>query len=52
MSRDVIRFGVKDSSGGRSSVWTIITKKEKSDVYLFARAIGGSIKVSFHESGC
>lgn len=45
------RFGVGDPRGLRSSEWVVMWKPTKSDVYLAARTLGGTLKLSLHESG-
>jgi len=45
------RFGVRNPDGARSSEWVIMWKTNISDVYLATRTLGGSIKVSLHQSG-
>jgi len=45
------RFGVGDLRGLRSSEWVVMWKSKKSDVYLAARTLGGTLKLSLHESG-
>jgi hypothetical protein len=49
-ARQRIRFAVR-SQDRRSSTFVLTTGKRRSDVYLAAREIGGTIKASFHESG-
>jgi len=44
--RTTIRFAV-GTPDRHSTVWS--TKSRRNDVYIFARVIGGSIKVSLHE---
>lgn len=48
-----IRFAVGSADGPRSSVWVIWrhTNKTKADVFLATRALAGTLKISFHESG-
>jgi hypothetical protein len=46
----VLRFGVGSPDGPRSAVWRLWTGKGTSDVYVAARAQGGHLKVSLHES--
>ena len=47
----VARFAVGSAEGPRSTVWRLWTRKGTSDVYIAARTLGGSLKVSLHESG-
>src|SRR5687768_13079936 len=44
-----LRFAVGESSGRRSTVWKIWTRK--SDVYILTRMFGADAKVSLHASG-
>jgi hypothetical protein len=46
---DSIRFGVKNSTGCRSSSWKLW--KHRNDIYLSSRPLRGTVKVSLHESG-
>jgi len=47
-----IRFAVGNPTEPRSSIWRVWTAKSpKSDVYLAARSLAGTLKVSLHESG-
>jgi hypothetical protein len=45
------RIGVGDPKAARSSEWVVMWKSTKSDVYLAGRALGGTLKVSLHETG-
>lgn len=45
------RFGVRNAAGARSSEWVVIWKTNTSDVYFATHTLGGTMKVSFHESG-
>ncbi|MFX0203610.1 MAG: hypothetical protein ACFFCW_46510 [Candidatus Hodarchaeota archaeon] len=51
MAKVSARFGVGDPEGARSSEWVVMWKSTKSDVYLAARTLGGTLKVSLHENG-
>lgn len=51
MTKRSARFGVGDPAGARSSEWLVWWAAAKSDVYIAARTLGGSLKVSLHESG-
>jgi hypothetical protein len=51
MVEKVIRFAVGTADGPRSGVWRLWTNGRKGDVYLASRHLGGTSKVSFHESG-
>jgi hypothetical protein len=45
------RFGVRNTTGARSSEWAVLWKPNASDVYLATRTLGGSMKASLHASG-
>jgi hypothetical protein len=51
MAKLSARFGVGDPKGAHSSEWVVMWKSTKSDVYLAGRSRGGTLKVSFHETG-
>ncbi len=46
-----VRFAVVADDGRRSETWMVWTSKNKLDVYVTPRSIGGTWKVSLHESG-
>jgi hypothetical protein len=46
-----VRFAVGAPDGPQSAVWLVFTRRGKSDVYVANRHIGGSLKVSLHQSG-
>jgi hypothetical protein len=45
------RFGIRNTSGARSSEWVVMWKTNTSDVYLATRTLGGALKASVHASG-
>lgn len=45
------RFAVRASNGPRSAVWRVWAAAGKSDVYIAARFLAGSFKISIHQSG-
>src|SRR5687767_14251758 len=47
----VVRFGVGEPASDRSSVWRVWVPKGSNDVYIAARTLGGTLKVSLHVSG-
>jgi hypothetical protein len=47
----VLRFAVGSPTGPRSRTWRLWVPKQKSDVYISSRSLGGSVKVSLHEPG-
>ena len=50
MPEQFIRFAVTNlPSNERSSTWKCLANK--NDIYLMCREMGGSLKISFHESG-
>ncbi len=49
IERNSIRFGVKDNNGRRSSSWKLWSNR--SDIYMSARPLRGTVKLSLHESG-
>jgi len=54
MAEIALRFGVADVAKGlRASTWKLWTdhSKAKSDAYLLCRQIGGTCKLSLHQSG-
>lgn len=53
MAQQVLRFGITDGKGHRAATWRLWTEtgKGKSEVYLAARSLGGTLKASLHESG-
>ena len=53
MKKRAIRFGVIDGNGGRAATWKLLveTTERGEEVYLICRALGGSLKTSFHSSG-
>ncbi|MCB9421009.1 MAG: hypothetical protein H6667_14500 [Ardenticatenaceae bacterium] len=53
MSQKAIRFGIRDDNDNRAATWKLWTEsgRGKSELYLACRSLGGSIKVSFHQSG-
>lgn len=46
-----IRLCIGEPHGPRSSTWRIWSNPNKSDVYVTVRNLGGTFKVSLHESG-
>jgi hypothetical protein len=50
-SGETVRFGVGEPGTARSGVWNVWSNKNKSDVYVAARAIAGLLKISLHEGG-
>lgn len=46
-----LRFAVGDSSGMRSSTWSVVGGKRERDIYIGARQAMGSHKLSLHRSG-
>lgn len=51
MPEKVIRFGITDGQGHRAASWKLWTPSRASDVYLACRELGGTLKVSLHETG-
>jgi hypothetical protein len=51
MAESAVRFAVGAPAGPRSGVWKLWTRDGSSDVYLASRHLGGTSKVSFHQSG-
>ncbi|MGA2490691.1 MAG: hypothetical protein ABSF99_10995 [Anaerolineales bacterium] len=51
MPEKAIRFGITDGQGHRASSWKLWTPSITSDVYLACRELGGTLKVSLHQSG-
>jgi hypothetical protein len=51
MATRSVRFGVGDPQGRRAAEWVAMWKPTKSDVYLAARVLGQTFKISLHESG-
>lgn len=47
----VLRFAVGSAKGLRSRTWRLWVPRQKSDVYVAARRLGNSVKVSLHEPG-
>ena len=45
------RFAVGDPTGARATQWVVMWSSKTSDVYIAARLIGATIKVSLHQSG-
>lgn len=45
------RFAVGSTDGPRSGIWTLWTPSDSSEVYVAARQLAGSLKVSLHASG-
>lgn len=46
-----VRFAVGTPEGPQSAIWRLWVPHGKSDVYLAARSLAGSLKVSLHVSG-
>ncbi len=46
----VVRLGVGNPDGRRSSVWRAWARRAKSDVYVTNQSIGGAVKLSVHAS--
>ncbi len=52
MSERAIRFEVRSESGLTGASWKCWTEgRDKNDVYILCRELGGAFKVSLHESG-
>lgn len=53
MSKQALRFSVRDANGNRAATWKLLTQTGggKHDVYLSCRSLGGKLKASLHESG-
>jgi hypothetical protein len=49
MKVNSVRFGVRDGHGRRSSSWKLW--HHRSDIYISARPLRGTLKLSLHESG-
>jgi hypothetical protein len=46
-----VRFAVFAPDGRRSMAWTVGTTRRTRDVYITARSLGGTWKMSLHQSG-
>jgi hypothetical protein len=46
-----VRFAVFADDGRRSMAWTVWTSRHTLDAYLTARPLGGTWKISLHQSG-
>ena len=53
MPQRSLRFGIRDGSGNCASTWKLWTETagSNSELYLANRALGGTLKVSLHQSG-
>jgi hypothetical protein len=53
MAQESLRFGVHDGKDRRAATWKLWTERGggNSELYLTNRSLGGTIKVSLHQSG-
>lgn len=49
--KTVYRFGACSENGRQSTLWIMSIPKNKSDIYVAAKPVGGKLKASIHETG-